>query len=487
MNNTSLFVRRSAWISAALTILTVHSALGADFPSSYNLVDHDLVTRVEDQGDVGDCWAFASTTTFESAVLKSGLETNPYSPNVQLSQWHLATRSGITPVLTPTFVEGRPTYEGWGGNFELSIGYYTRGQGSWNSPASDPTIPQLGGGAVRLSSSTLNDYPLEAAESGLDLTPYVPPVQQPVPYGVRNAYLINKGDYSAATQVNRIKTAITNYGAVGTLIYMDQSLVDPTTHTYIYTGSDAVDHAVTIVGWDDTKVVSGATSNGAWLIQNSWGDDWAESGYFWISYEDTHAGKTSNMALEVMSMDGYSETVLQNQLFYADEGLQLDDTTTMQLASILTSSEAGVLDGIGIVTHEDALTVTISIYVSWDNVNNIPSTLLPDYTVTTEIDLAGYHLVNLEEDYAYLAGQEIVVVVTYDGDVFYYDDNSKVVAGVSYVFDGENWVDVATLETPGTLFLKGYTLVPEPAEWAALAGLVTVVFVFIRRRRNAVA
>jgi hypothetical protein len=268
---------------------------------------------------------------------------------------------------------------------------------------------------------------------------------------------------------------------------MDQSQVDPTTHTYIYTGSDAVDHAVTIVGWDDTKVVNGAANNGAWLIQNSWGSDWADNGYFWISYEDTHAGKTSNMALEITSMDPYSSTVLQNQLFYADEGLELSDTTTMQLASILTSAEAGVLDGIGIVTHEDALIVTISIYMSWSDVNNMPETLLPNYTVTTEIDLAGYHLIDLEEDYAYLAGQEIVVVVTYDGDVFYYDDDSTVVEGVSYVYNDGEWVDVATLDTPGTLFLKGYTLVPEPAEWAALAGLAAVVLVVIRRRRNAVA
>ncbi len=240
---------------------------------------------------------------------------------------------------------------------------------------------------------------------------------------------------------------------------------------------------MTIVGWDDNKAVTGATSNGAWLIQNSWGDDWADAGYFWISYEDTHAGKTSNMALEVMSMGEYASTVLQNQLFFPGQVRQLEDLSTMQLASILTSSEAGVLDAIGIVTYYDELIVTISIYVSWDDVNNMPDTLLPEYTVTTQIDLAGYHLIDLEEDYAYFADQEIVVVVEYEGDVFYYDDESELHEGVSYVFDGEEWVDLALVDSPGTLFVKGYTLVPEPAEWAALAGLAAVVFVVIRRRK----
>lgn len=37
-------------------------------------------------------------------------------------------------------------------------------------------------------------------------------------------------------------------------------------------------HAVVIVGFDDAKK--------AWLIKNSWGEDWGERGYAWISYSD---------------------------------------------------------------------------------------------------------------------------------------------------------------------------------------------------------
>lgn len=37
-------------------------------------------------------------------------------------------------------------------------------------------------------------------------------------------------------------------------------------------------HAVALVGFDDTKK--------AWLIKNSWGEDWGEKGFAWISYDD---------------------------------------------------------------------------------------------------------------------------------------------------------------------------------------------------------
>lgn len=44
------------------------------------------------------------------------------------------------------------------------------------------------------------------------------------------------------------------------------------------TSKKAGGHAVALVGFDDEKK--------AWLIKNSWGEDWGESGYAWISYSD---------------------------------------------------------------------------------------------------------------------------------------------------------------------------------------------------------
>ena len=42
-------------------------------------------------------------------------------------------------------------------------------------------------------------------------------------------------------------------------------------------------HVVVLVGWDDQKQ--------AWLIKNSWGEEWGEKGYAWIAYGSNDIGK----------------------------------------------------------------------------------------------------------------------------------------------------------------------------------------------------
>lgn len=43
-------------------------------------------------------------------------------------------------------------------------------------------------------------------------------------------------------------------------------------------------HAVLAVGYDDAKVIAGATDKGALLVRNSWGPEWGDFGYGWLPY-----------------------------------------------------------------------------------------------------------------------------------------------------------------------------------------------------------
>lgn len=47
-------------------------------------------------------------------------------------------------------------------------------------------------------------------------------------------------------------------------------------------GTDAINHAVVLVGWDD--------SLGAWIIRNSWGMGWGEFGYAYVAYDNCRLG-----------------------------------------------------------------------------------------------------------------------------------------------------------------------------------------------------
>ncbi|MGZ3669769.1 MAG: C1 family peptidase [Bdellovibrionota bacterium] len=63
------------------------------------------------------------------------------------------------------------------------------------------------------------------------------------------------------------------------------------------TGDYMGGHAVSIVGFDDSKR--------AWLIRNSWGSDWGDHGFAWVSYDDESGVGDSTWGFEIPAIDGY--------------------------------------------------------------------------------------------------------------------------------------------------------------------------------------
>lgn len=97
---------------------------------------------------------------------------------------------------------------------------------------------------------------------------------------------IDCGDIAA------IKNAIMTYGPVdaavlttpefdgyGGGVYQDSQTDCPSSDGYCY--NTTTDHAITLVGWDDGD---GGTTPGHWILRNSWGASWGESGYMRIAY-----------------------------------------------------------------------------------------------------------------------------------------------------------------------------------------------------------
>jgi len=107
---------------------------------------------------------------------------------------------------------------------------------------------------------------------------------------------------------NEIKLAVQNSGAAFTAFYYDNAFYSHTTYSYYYNGRSASNHAVAIVGWNDSfdrnRFSNVPPGNGAFIIKNSWSPAWRENGYFYVSYYDSNIG-TSNLVLTAESPNNY--------------------------------------------------------------------------------------------------------------------------------------------------------------------------------------
>ncbi|MEG0579962.1 MAG: C1 family peptidase [Niameybacter sp.] len=116
----------------------------ATLPQKYDLIEAGKMNaRVENQGEAGTCWAFASLGSIESALFKE-------DPNLDLSQRHLAYFSTNTQnnpanpsdgTVGDYFVRG--DWKNDGGNYQKATGALTRGIGPITedkAPYEDPLI-----------------------------------------------------------------------------------------------------------------------------------------------------------------------------------------------------------------------------------------------------------------------------------------------------------------------------------------------------------
>jgi len=86
--------------------------------------------------------------------------------------------------------------------------------------------------------------------------------------------------------IEAIKTAIMTYGVVDAAVYASGAFQSYSSGFYSDSNTSCTaspcyytdtDHAISLVGWNDAD-------GGYWILRNSWGTDWGESGYMRIRY-----------------------------------------------------------------------------------------------------------------------------------------------------------------------------------------------------------
>ncbi len=106
----------------------------------------------------------------------------------------------------------------------------------------------------------------------------------------KSKYTVIKWGYirrdAGIPSVKEMKEALAKYGAIAATVKVTPAfqayrsgIFDE--HASVSAPND-VNHAVTIVGWDDSKQ--------AYLVKNSWGPNWGDKGYIWVEYGCNNIG-----------------------------------------------------------------------------------------------------------------------------------------------------------------------------------------------------
>jgi len=258
------------------------------------------------------------------------------------------------------------------------------------------------------------------------------------------------------------------YGGVYTTEYHDDLFFDPLNNTYYFNSSSLPNHGVVIVGWDDdfdkTKFRVTPPGDGAFIVKNSWGADWGEKGYFYISYYDSNVGTDNRVFMKGEDYSRYTYIYQYDPLGLVSSWGWGGDTAWF--ANVFTAVSSDTLAAISFYAGSLNATYEIGIYT---NVSSGPTTGPFVGSQTGTIPFPGYHTIVLDNPVDLAAGEKFSVVVKLntpgysfpipaESPVLGYSSQATANAGESYISsNGTSWKDFTTLSSNTNACIKAFT------------------------------
>ena len=414
-------------------------------PSKYDSRDYNYVTSVKNQNPYGSCWAHAAVASVESYMIKHGVEVG-------------STGSAATTSLNLS--ETQHCY------FNYSSAYDAEGMLTGDKctlTGSDSCLDAGGNG--EMSAYTLQRWCGVADESQSALT--YSKASTVASSGLNSQYSYNynvahvqNSEWIPGTDIEGIKRAIMEYGA-GNISYYESGNAYTYTCTKDTTSQSSsshkwANHAITLVGWDDTiKTTAGFKPNtpssaGAWICKNSWGTGYFSSGYMYISYEDTSVLEGYIYFYDAEPIDNYDHNYqYDGTCNVACYGKGYDSSTEWYLgfanntkvANVFTANGSELLEAVALCNWDEALSYTVEIYKNPTTGNPSSGTLMTSQSGT--LTYSGYYTIKLDNPVALAAGDTFSVVFTQSCPTA--DDNNKYVhTPYDASFNNSDYVDWAT-------------------------------------------
>jgi C1A family cysteine protease len=412
----------------------------ADLPRRFDLRGNGGVTPAGDQAGYNICWAYTSIGSLESTYLRSTGTT------LDLSELHIASAA---------FNDSQP-FDGAirdGGYDNHSVAVLAR----WAGPVLQSAMPA--GGMPSEPASTYHDR-LHLENAYFMAFQFAEEFDRSTD-DVRKSLIYERGGISVGLKVDVASENSPSYNRETSAGY--------------FNGQDTrANHAVLLVGWDDDfprtnfRAEKMPKNDGAWLAKNSWGREFGDNGFFWISYEDRGVGDgTVYLAGESDNYDvnyGYDHLGWCNSI-----GNEIESDTAWMANIFKSSSYRETLEAVSFYTTSNGAKYEIYVYTDLtDSLDPRSGRQAARIQAGTE-DFAGYHTVKLGETVNLPANTtfSVVVKMTTPGFRFPlpvetkvqgYSSKAVIERGVSFCsFDGTSWEDMSLDDDESNVCLRAFT------------------------------
>lgn len=411
-------------VTASVLSLSVYAA-----PAKYSAVEQGYITSVKNQGNWGTCWAFSSTAISEASLIKEfpdkfNAENTDLSENLlsyMLS--HPALYGQLNPSGdTATYNAGSTYYLEYGGNVWAAGLGLMNGIGPYNE-SSDYPYSEYNTPSIAEKNFTESEYYEVRNSSVAKIT------------GVFQAHINNNSDN------DEFKQLIMDYGAASLSYnenHTDNKFGEDGSSYYYNPNEYTSNHAVTVVGWDDTIPASSfkttPAGDGAWLIKNSWGEYSRDNGYFWLSYYDKSiSGVGIAYDFTVDGADDYFDTrySYDGGNSFASFGYSRPD---IYGANVFTADEDSYVTGAAAYTSAGN-NIELSVYTGLQNASDPTSGTKSAVATMSNVKYEGYYSLKFDTPVKVKKGESFAIVakITKDsGTVRIYSEYGFSMYGLTY-------------------------------------------------------